>query len=493
MTDGETGGAVALRPAVTVLPGDGIGPEVMAAVIAVLEAAGARVTWEHHAAGRQVMEAGEVTGLPAETLESIRRTRAVLKGPLETPIGFGGKSANVTLRKLFETYANVRPVRSLPGVTTPFSDRGIDMVIVRENVEDLYAGIEHMQTPSVAQCLKLVSWKGCEKVIRLAFELAVAEGRRRVTGVTKANIMKLTEGMFQRVFEAVAKEYPDIEADHLLVDNAAHQLVRRPETFDVLVTTNLNGDILSDLASGLVGGLGIASGANLGADVSIFEAVHGSAPDIAGQDKANPTALLLSATMMMRHLGQPGVADRVEAALEATLAEGLHTGDLGGAGALGTRAFAEAIVARLPAVAVPRRRVKPLVVPRGDPRPDTVRPASRRTVGVDVFVEAALGAEELGRALDWLAEGSPLQLKMISNRGTTVYPPNGALTDMTDHWRCRFVARDPAGRIDDGAILGLLQRVGSRWRWMHCEKLEELDGVAGWTRAQGETAAIPPR
>jgi hypothetical protein len=212
----------------------------------------------------------------------------VLKGPLATPLGGGGKSANVTLRKLFETYGNVRPVRELPGVATPFSGRGVDLVIVRENVEDLYAGIEHMQTPGVAQSLKLITRKGCEKIVRLAFELARAEGRPSVHCVTKSNILKLTEGMLQRTFEDVAREYPEIAAHHMLVDNCAMQLVMRPEQFSVLVTTNMNGDILSDLASGLVGGLGFAPSANLGADVAMFEAVHGTAPDIAGQDKANP-------------------------------------------------------------------------------------------------------------------------------------------------------------------------------------------------------------
>ena len=263
---------------VTVIPGDGIGPEVVQATQRVIQATGVPIEWEEREAGMNVFKRGIASGVPKDTIDSITKTRVVLKGPLETPVGFGEKSANVTLRKLFETYGNIRPVREFPSVQTPFSGRGIDLVVVRENVEDLYAGIEHMQTPDVAQCLKLISHKGCEKIARLAFELARAEGRKRVDCVTKSNIMKLTEGMLKRTFEAVAKEYPDIEAQHIIVDNCAHQLVRRPEQFEVLVTTNMNGDILSDLTSGLIGGLGFAPSANLGSEVAIFEAVHGSAP-----------------------------------------------------------------------------------------------------------------------------------------------------------------------------------------------------------------------
>ncbi|MGZ5352591.1 MAG: isocitrate/isopropylmalate family dehydrogenase, partial [Actinomycetota bacterium] len=259
---------------VTLIPGDGIGPECIRSAQRIVEAAGARVDWEEHRAGAEVFKAGLLSGVPAETIESIGRTRVVLKGPLETPVGFGEKSANVTLRKLFETYANVRPVRELPGVTTPYSGRGIDLVVVRENVEDLYAGIEHMQTPGVAQTLKLISRKGCEKIVRFAFELARAEGRENVACATKANIMKMTEGLLKHTFEEIAPEYPDIESWHVIVDNCAHQLVKRPEQFDVIVTTNMNGDILSDESSALVGGLGYAPSANIGSDVAIFEAVH---------------------------------------------------------------------------------------------------------------------------------------------------------------------------------------------------------------------------
>ncbi|MEZ6212559.1 MAG: isocitrate/isopropylmalate family dehydrogenase, partial [Phycisphaerales bacterium] len=287
---------------VTMIAGDGVGQEVADATKAILKAAGARIDWEDAVAGKKAFDAGIASGVPNDTIESLQRTRVALKGPLETPVGHGGKSANVTLRKLFEMYGNIRPCRELPNVQGPFAGRGIDLIIVRENVEDLYAGIEHMQSPGVAQALKLISRKGCEKIIRLAFELATSLGRKKVSCSTKANIMKLTEGMLKRTFEDVTKEYPGFETDHVIVDNLCHQMVIRPEIYDVVVLTNMNGDIVSDLTSGLVGGLGIAPSMNLGDEAVMFEAVHGSAPDIAGQDKVNPTALLLSSVMMLRHL-----------------------------------------------------------------------------------------------------------------------------------------------------------------------------------------------
>ncbi len=473
---------------VTLIPGDGIGPEVTAATRRILEATGVPLAFEEHEAGASVFRKGLPSGVPEETIESIRRTRLVLKGPLETPVGFGEKSANVTLRKLFETYANVRPVREMPGVATPFSGRGIDLVVVRENVEDLYAGIEHMQTPGVAQCLKLMSRKGCEKVVRLAFELAVAEGRSSVHCATKANIMKLTEGLLKRTFEEVAREYPQIRAEHIIVDNAAHQLVRFPETFEVLVMSNMNGDILSDLTSGLVGGLGFAPSANLGTEAAIFEAVHGSAPKYAGKDVANPAAVLLSAVLLLRHIGELEAAAKVENALYVTLESGVYTRDVSKTGAVGTQKFADAVIANLGKTSERwhAREHRVLRMPSVDPRLDTVRPADRRTAGVDVFVESDLAPASLGSSLEELALATPFALKMISNRGTKVHPGGSSMTDCVDHYRCRFVPRDAGASVSDGAILDLLSRVAWRHRWMHVEKLEELDGKPGWTKAQGE-------
>ncbi|HSV75257.1 MAG TPA: NADP-dependent isocitrate dehydrogenase [Chthonomonadales bacterium] len=480
----------AVNRLVTLIPGDGIGPECVESAVRLVDAAGARLEWEVRHAGASVFRQGLPSGVPQETIESISRTRVVLKGPLETPVGFGEKSANVTLRKLFETYANVRPVREHPGVPTPYSGRGIDLVVVRENVEDLYAGIEHLQTPGVAQCLKLISRKGCEKIARFAFEFARAEGRRSVACATKSNIMKMTEGMLKRTFEAVAPEYPDIESWHIIVDNCAHQLVKRPEQFDVIVTTNMNGDILSDLASALVGGLGFAPSANIGAEVAIFEAVHGSAPKYAGKNVINPTAVIGSAIMMLRHLGEFDAAALAENALLVTLEEGkVRTGDVVGydRGA-STTAYTDAIIANLgnaPST-VRTRQYRAIELPQTPADPVTVRPGARRVCGVDVFVETGLLPEQLGPVAEACAGGSAFALKMVSNRGTRVYPPAGAITDCVDHYRCRYVLRDAASDATTEQILDLLGRIGAHLAWMHVEKLQEFDGAAGYTRAQGE-------
>jgi len=474
---------------VTVIPGDGIGPEVVRSAQRIVEAAGANVEWEEREAGAEVFKKGLPSGVPPETIESIDRTRVVLKGPLETPVGFGEKSANVTLRKLFETYANVRPARELPGITTPYSGRGIDLVVVRENVEDLYAGIEHMQTPGVAQTLKLISRKGCEKIVRFAFELARAEGRSSVHCATKANIMKLSEGMLKRTFEEIAPEYPDIEATHIIVDNCAHQLVKRPEQFDVIVTTNMNGDILSDESSALVGGLGFAPSANIGTDVAIFEAVHGSAPKYAGKDVINPTALILTAVLMLRHLGEFEAAAAIEHAVLVTLESGTLTGDIAGYDrGVGTTAYTDAIIGNLGRRSErwTVRDYKPIAMPKVSEEPDLVRPASRHVVGLDVFVESAMGPEELGASLAELTVDTRFELRSISNRGRQVYPATGAAADMVDHYACRFALRGGPGELSDDAVHELLTRVSSRHRWMHLEKLQEFDGEPGFTKAQGE-------
>ncbi|HLB62988.1 MAG TPA: NADP-dependent isocitrate dehydrogenase [Actinomycetota bacterium] len=480
---------VAPKTLVTVILGDGIGPEVVRSAQRIIEAAGARIDWEKCEAGAQVFEKGLPSGVPPETIESISKTRVVLKGPLETPVGFGEKSANVTLRKLFETYANVRPARELPGVETPYSGRGIDLVVVRENVEDLYAGIEYMQSPGVAQALKLISRKGCEKIARFAFELARAEGRTKVHCATKSNIMKLTEGLLKRTFEDVSKDYPDIEANHIIVDNCAHQLVKRPEQFEVIVTTNMNGDILSDESSALIGGLGFAPSANIGNDVAIFEAVHGSAPKYAGKDVINPTALILTAVMMLRHIGEFDVAADVEHAVLVTLEAGVRTGDIVGydKGAP-TTAYTDAIIANLGKRSErwKVRDYKPIKLPEVDPAIDFVKPDSRAVVGLDVFVESPLTAAELGASLMELTRDTRLSLVMIGNRGTKVFPPTGAITDLADHYRCRFIIRENPGDLPDEDVHQVLARISRRHRWMHIEKLQEFDGELGFTRDQGE-------
>jgi len=474
---------------VTLIPGDGIGPEVVTAARRIIEATGAPITWDEHQAGAEVFKQGLPSGVPEDTIASISGTRVALKGPLETPVGFGEKSANVTLRKLFETYANVRPVRELPGVTTPYSGRGIDLVVVRENVEDLYAGIEYMQTPGVAQALKLISEKGCEKIARFAFAYAASEGRTSVACATKANIMKFSEGTLKRVFERVAPDYPDTEAWHVIVDNCAHQLVKRPEQFDVIVTTNMNGDILSDLTSALVGGLGFAPSANIGNEVAIFEAVHGSAPKYAGKNVINPTAMILSGVLMLRYLGLFEQAAAIEHAVFVTLEAGVLTGDVVGYDkGVSTTDYTEAIISNLgkQTTTWTIREVTPLKLPELSSDPDYVRPASRAVVGLDVFVESPLSAAELGASLMELTRDTRLSLVMISSRGTKVFPPTGAMTETGDHFRCRFIIRENPGDLPDEDVHQVLARISRDHRWMHIEKLQEFDGELGFTRDQGE-------
>lgn len=475
---------------VTALPGDGIGPEVFDATRRIFEAANAPVEWDIAEAGAAAFRKGIASGAPRETLDSIARNRIALKGPLETPVGHGNKSANVTLRKHFELYANIRPVRELPGVKTPFTGRGIDMVIVRENVEDVYAGIEHMQTPDVAQCLKLMTRPGCERIIRAAFGLAQAEDRRKLTCATKANIMKLTEGMMKRVFEAVGPDYPDIAQDHIIIDNCAHQLVIAPEQFDVIVTSNMNGDIISDLAAGLVGGLGIAPSSNLGDHAAIFEAVHGSAPTIAGKGLANPTALLSAAIMMLRHIGAFETAETIEQALFITLAEGENlTGDLSPRGhGVGTDKFVGQVIENLGRTSnLPSRAYRPLTLKAWPDRTAHTEPASRELLGVDIFLESSLSAAELGASLTAIAEGSALRLDSISNRGVQVWPATGGSTFLVDHFDCRFMLKEPAAGNGPQGISDLVKAIGQKHSWMHVEKLQRFDGKDAFERPQGES------
>jgi isocitrate dehydrogenase len=485
---------------ITVIPGDGVGPEVVRSAQRIIAAAGIAIDWEEAEAGAEVFKRGDTSGVPKATRESIERTRVVLKGPLETPVGFGEKSANVTLRKLFETYANVRPARELPGVPTRYAGEGVDMIIVRENIEDLYAGIEHMQTQDVAQCLKIITRKGSEKIIRYAFELARREGRRKVTCATKANIMKLTEGLFKRTFEELATEYPEIAPEHLIIDNVAHQMAKNPAQFDVVVTTNLNGDIISDLASGLVGGLGFAPSGNYGDDVAIFEAVHGSAPKYAGKDVINPTALILSSLMMLRHMGETAAADRIEDAVLVTLEEGKAvTQDLarqtGGdvEHAASTTGFTDSIIANLGAqpTTVPPRSGSERPSGEAKPRPswkygaDVSDAVPHTTVGVDLFLESWDDAETAGATLESLA-GDALRLQMISSRGTMVWPSTGLKPDSVGLLRARFVAASDGAPVGDADIAALVLRVGERFAWTHVEKLHVFAGEDGFTKAQGQ-------
>ncbi len=464
--DGATG-----RQTVTIIPGDGIGPEITRAVRRILDASQAPIDWEEVPAGLGATDLAP-SGLPQSTLDSIVRNRVAIKGPTETPIGKGHKSVNVTIRKTLDLFANVRPVRSLPGVASRYGN--VDLVIVRENVEDTYSGIEHFQSADVAQCLKVITRPGSLAAARHAFELARTWGRKRVTCVHKANIHKLTDGLFLDCFREVAAEYPDIQADDILVDNACMQLVMRPEQFDVLVTLNLYGDILSDLCAGLVGGLGVAPGGNIGDGLAVFEAVHGSAPDIAGQGLANPTALLQSAIQMLRHMGLTGHAARIERAMIATLEAGTKTRDLGGQAS--TDEYADAIIAALEAPATGEPGLKQVAA--ASQREDGVAEGSAPldTVGVDVFVQhdgVPAMPEQVGG----------LRLHLISNRGTKVFPGPTPDILLVDVYRCRYLAGGP---VQDADILALLAQLEAPLRWVHVEKLQASGSEARYSKAQGE-------
>jgi NAD-dependent isocitrate dehydrogenase len=454
-------------PAV-LIEGDGIGPEIARAVRTVFEAAGVPIVWELAAAGLGCV--GEhPSGLPPATLDAVRRVGVALKGPTETPVGGGHKSVNVTLRKALDLHANVRPVKSLPG-----APREVDLVIVRENIEDLYAGIEHCQTPDVVQCLKVITRPGCEAVIRHAFALARAWGRKRVTCVHKANIMKLSDGLFLDVFRTIAAEYPDITADDVIIDAACMKLVMNPAQFDVLVLPNLYGDIVSDLAAGLIGGLGLAPGANMGDHAAVFEAVHGTAPDLAGLGLANPTALLLSGTQMLRHVGLADHAARIEAGIEAAIAAGVRTRDLGGSAT--TDAYVAGIIERLPASAHASSVATRVVPHAAPPAPAASAAAPWELRGLDLFVRHdGLPAmpEQVGS----------LRLRLISNRGTKVWPGPVPAIRLVDWHRCRYLAE---GAITDADVLSFLGALGPSIAWMHVEKLHYAAGEPQFTKAQGE-------
>lgn len=478
---------------VTLIPGDGVGPEVTEAARRVIDAAGVTIDWEVAEAGAEVFKKGDTSGVPRETRDSIERTRVALKGPLETPIGFGEKSANVTLRKLFETYANIRPARQLPGVPTRYDGEGIDFIVVRENIEDLYAGVEYENTRDVAVALKIITRKGSEKIIRYAFELAEREGRKKVTVATKANILKHTEGLFKRVAEELAAEYPDIQHEHLIIDNVAHQFAKNPAQFDVVVTTNLAGDIISDLASGLVGGLGFAASGNYGDEVAIFEAVHGSAPKYAGKNVINPTALILSSVMMLDHLGETAAAKRIEDAIFVTLEAGAVTLDVARAtgdveSATSTSGFADTIISNLgrqPAQRYPSKagaRPGPVPAPRKRWSYGEARAVPTEVYGVDIYVETEMDPKALGDMLTEVARPD-WELELISTRGTLVYPTTGGRMDNVGWWRCRF---RPVGQAySEAAYADLLQRVSAKVPWVQTFKLRTYDGEEGFTKAQG--------
>lgn len=479
------------RVPITVAHGDGIGPEIMQATLRVLDAAGARLAPEVIEIGEAVYRRGQSAGIAPESWASLRRTRVFLKAPITTPQGGGFKSLNVTIRKSLGLYANVRPCVSFAPYVQSLHPT-VDVVIVRENEEDLYAGIEHRQSDEVYQCLKLVSRPGCEKIVRYAFEYARANGRKKVTCMTKDNIMKLTDGLFHKVFDEIAPEYPEIATQHMIIDIGAARLATRPGDFDVIVTLNLYGDIISDIAAEVTGSVGLGGSSNIGDQCAMFEAVHGSAPDIAGQGIANPSGLLLAAVMMLVHIGQGDVAEAIHNAWLATLEDGVHTGDIFHEKVsevrVGTAGFADAVIERL---GRKPKHFAPVAYAGGAPvtvtsRVATTKPAHKVLTGVDVFLHWRGMAATLGSLLPQV-DGDGLRLTMVSNRGVKVWPDGIPETFCTDHWRCRFESAAPGGSVTLSQVLSLLMRVGNAgFDFVKTEHLYTFDGVTGFSLGQGQ-------
>jgi isocitrate dehydrogenase len=478
---------------ITVANGDGIGPEIMAATLQILEAAGARLAIETIEIGEKVYLSGNTAGIAPSAWESLRRTKVFLKAPITTPQGGGFKSLNVTTRKTLGLYANVRPCVAYH----PFVDTlhpGMDVVIVRENEEDLYAGIEYRISADVTQCLKLITRRGTERIVRYAFEYAKQHGRKRVTCFTKDNIMKITDGLFHRVFDEISGEYPDIEKEHWIVDIGAAKLADTPEAFDVIVMPNLYGDILSDVAAQIAGSVGLAGSANIGAKCAMFEAIHGSAPRRAGQNLANPSGLLLGAVMMLVHIDQPDVAERVHNGWLKTIEDGIHTYDIFAEGVskqkVGTKEFAAAVIEHLgqrPEKLKPAKyaaRTTP-AAPITNPPPPAV--GRRDVVGVDVFVSWPTGtSEELGARVSAIVGGG-LTATMITSRGLKVWPGGYPEAFTSDSFRCRFMAAEGAPSLTGKDVTALLERVSAAGlEFAKIETLATYDGEKGFSMGQGE-------
>jgi isocitrate dehydrogenase len=474
---------------ITVAYGDGIGPEIMEATLFILKEAGAQLDIEVVEVGEKVYLSGKSSGVADNVWDSLRRTKVFLKAPLTTPQGGGYKSVNVTLRKTLGLYANVRPVASYhPFVGTKHPM--MNLVIIRENEEDLYAGIEHRQTDEVYQTLKLMTRPGSERIIRYAFEYARLNGRKLVDCFTKDNIMKLTDGMFHKVFERVSGEYPDIKSRHSIIDIGAARMAALPEEFDVVVVPNLYGDILSDVAAFLTGSVGLGGSANVGDNVAMFEAVHGSAPDIAGEGIANPSGLLLGAVLMLVHIGQEEVAEGVHNAWLRTLEDGVHTGDIYkrdlSERRVNTEEFSRSVVARL---GMQPEILRPVSYSAGLRMPQKIEVAptvedKKELMGCDVFLHHKdRDPVKLGEALAKLSENG-LKFIMMTNRGVKVWPDPNPETFCTDHWRCRFEADEPCTPMQ---VVDLLRRcVEAGYDVIKTENLYRFNGEPKYSMGQGQ-------
>ncbi len=481
---------------IAVANGDGIGPEIMEAVIKVFNAAKVPLEYQFVDMGKWVFDKGFSNGMTPEAKATIEELGILFKGPMETPKGKGVKSVNVTARKTWNTYANDRHFQTLSGVDTVFSKAGIhiDLTIVRENIEDTYGGVEHMLTQDVALGRRFITRPGSEQVIRYAFEMAKKKGAKRITCGHKANIMKLTDGLFLEVFNEVAKEYPELKSDDIIVDDLCMKLVSRPELFDVIVLTNLQGDIVSDLCAGLVGGLGFAPSANIGDHISIFEAVHGTAPDIAGKNIANPTSLLLSGLSMLRHLGLMEQSTIIENALLYTLESGVHTGDFGDKSipSLNTTQFAQAIIDNFGKE--PKVNPKPTLknfdfVPTNskiavNPMLLGNKNEEHKIVGVDFFIECNLQPDAIAQ-MAHKHETNDLKLIIISNRGTQVWPSGSVYTNLVNQFRLRFETGD-SQVLSQQDIIHLYSSMSKDFQISSLEILNMWGGKKGYSLAQGQ-------
>lgn len=475
---------------VTLAKGDGIGPEIMDATLNVLHAAGADITFEEIEVGEKMYLNGQSTGISDEAWDTIRKNKIVFKAPITTPQGGGYKSLNVTMRKSLGLYSNIRPCTSLhPFVQTKHPE--MDVVIIRENEEDLYAGIEHQQTDEVVQCLKLISRPGCEKIITYAFEFAKRYNRKKVTCFTKDNIMKQTDGLFHEIFNEVSLRYPEIQTEHRIVDIGAALLADSPESFDVIVMPNLYGDVMSDIAAQIAGSVGLGGSANIGQECAMFEAIHGSAPDIAGQNIANPSGLINAAVMMLNHIGKNKVAENIQNAWLRTIEDGVHTADIFdpvmSTKCVGTKEFAQAVIENLGKLpkqlpTVTYNNSAPLVLPKYQRK----APKNKEVVGVDLFVDwNGEDANLLAKQLFHL-NNDELELILITNRGVKVWPQGFKETFCTDHWRCRYAIKDGKKLKKEKIIDLLTSALSLNIDVIKTENLYTFDGKRGYSLGQGQ-------
>lgn len=477
---------------ITIARGNGIGPEIMDATLKILEAAGAKLAIEEIEIGEDVYKRGIANGIEESAWASLKKTKVFLKSPITTPQGGGFKSLNVTVRKTLGLFANVRPCVTYHPFVTALHPK-MDLVIVRENEEDLYSGIEYRQTQQVTHAMKVITQPGSEKIIRYAFEYARANGRKKITCMSKDNIMKIADGLFHATFDQVAKEYPDIQNEHYIIDIGTARIASRPSDFDVIVTENLYGDIISDVAAEVTGSVGLAGSSNIGDNFAMFEAVHGSAPDIAGKGIANPSGLLLGAVMMLIHIGQGGVATRVHNAWLRTIEEGTHTGDIYREGnskrRVGTADFAVAVIANLgqkpatlPAVSYPETAARQQgLTLKGAPK------QVKELLGTDVFIEwDAADVPALATRLQPLVEGQGLTLHHIANRGMRFWPGTPPVTSTADRWRLRLLAPNKGTATPDQIVAVQSTLIAAGFEVVQTQNLYRFDGVNGFTVAQGE-------